>query len=135
MTAALPLWVAIPVALLLVISGLITLTGSLGLLRLPTFYARIHAPTLGNTLGVFCVLVASMVVSSTLEQRVVVHQLVITMLLVITSPVTAMLLMRAAIRRKAKVEVEAKAEGEAEDEVEAGVDAEGPDSALSKPTN
>ncbi|NGM88099.1 cation:proton antiporter [Parapusillimonas sp. SGNA-6] len=104
MTADLPLWVAVPVALLLIISGLITLTGSLGLLRLPTFYTRIHAPTLGNTLGVFCVLVASVLVSSTLEQRVVVHQLVITMLLVITSPVTAMLLMRAAIRRKAKME-------------------------------
>jgi multicomponent K+:H+ antiporter subunit G len=104
MTADLPLWIAIPVALLLVISGLITLTGSLGLLRLPTFYARIHAPTLGNTLGVFCVLVASILVSSVIEQRFVVHQLVITMLLVITSPVTAMLLMRAAIRRKAKVE-------------------------------
>src|SRR5690606_15118560 len=35
---ALPFWLAIPVSLLLVLSGILTLTGSLGLLRLPTFY-------------------------------------------------------------------------------------------------
>lgn len=99
MIAELPAWVAIPVSILLVISGFLTLTGSLGLLRLKSFYTRIHAPTLGNTLGVFCVLVASVLVSSTLEQRVVVHQFLITVFLVITSPVTAMLLMRAAIKR------------------------------------
>ena len=96
----LPAWVAIPVALLLVISGLLTLTGSLGLLRLPTFYTRIHAPTLGNTLGVFGVLVASMLLSSALQERFVVHQILITLFLVITSPVTTMLLMRAAIKRQ-----------------------------------
>lgn len=104
MIDTLPLWVAIPSSLLLVIAGVITLTGSLGLLRLPTFYMRIHAPTLGNTMGVFCVLLASILVSSTLEQRLVVHQVLITLFLVITSPVTAMLLMRAAIRRQLRVE-------------------------------
>ncbi|MGB3290902.1 MAG: monovalent cation/H(+) antiporter subunit G [Burkholderiaceae bacterium] len=99
MIEALPAWVAIPVALLLVVSGFLTLTGSLGLLRLPTFYTRIHAPTLGNTLGVFGVLLASILLSSTMEGRYVVHQILITVFLVITSPVTAMLLMRAAIKR------------------------------------
>lgn len=100
--ASIPLWVSIPCALLLVLSGIVALTGSLGLLRLPTFYMRIHAPTMGNTLGVFCMLAASMVLSSYLEHSVVVHQLLITVLLVITSPITAVLLMRAAIRRKVK---------------------------------
>lgn len=100
MIDTLPIWVAIPVALLLLASGFLTLTGSLGLLRLPTFYTRIHAPTLGNTLGVFGVLLASILVSSTLEERWVVHQILITVFLVITSPVTAMLLMRAAIKRQ-----------------------------------
>ncbi len=104
MIDTLPLWMAIPSAILLVIAGIITLTGSLGLLRLPTFYMRIHAPTLGNTMGVFCVLLASILVSSTLEQRLVVHQVLITLFLVITSPVTAMLLMRAAIRRQLRIE-------------------------------
>ena len=104
MTDTLPLWVSIPAALLLIISGILTLTGSLGLLRLPTFYSRIHAPTLGNTLGVFCVLVTSILVSSSLEHRLVMHQILITVFLVITSPVTAMLLMRAGIKRKLREE-------------------------------
>ncbi len=98
--AELPFWIAIPTAFFLVLSGIIAFTGSLGLIRLPTFYTRIHAPTMGNTLGVFCILVASMLLSSYTEQRLVVHQLLITILLVITSPHTAILLMRAAIRRK-----------------------------------
>lgn len=96
----LPLWIAIPVAILLIISGILTLTGSLGLLRLPDFYSRIHAPTLGNTLGIFCVIVASILATSIMEKTTVFHYLLITLLLIITSPVTAMLLMRAAIRRQ-----------------------------------
>ena len=35
-------WVAWPVALLLVAGGLLTLVGSLGLLRLRDFQARVH---------------------------------------------------------------------------------------------
>lgn len=102
--STLPLWVAIPAALLLIIAGLVTLTGSLGLLRLPTFNTRIHAPTMGNTLGIFCVLIASILIASYLEQRPIFHPILITVLLVITSPCTAILLMRAAIRRKAQAE-------------------------------
>lgn len=96
----LPFWIAIPAALFLALSGVIAIVGTLGLIRLPTFYTRIHAPTMGNTLGVFCILVATMVLSSHIEQRIVVHQLLITIILVITSPHTAILLMRAAIRRR-----------------------------------
>lgn len=98
-TPDVPLWVAIPAAALLVIGGLLTLVGALGLLRLKDFYARIHAPTMGSTLGAGCVLVASILVSSALAHRLVVHELLITIFIVITSPVTAMLLMRAAIYR------------------------------------
>lgn len=98
-TPDVPLWVAIPAAALLVIGGLLTVVGALGLLRLQDFYARIHAPTMGSTLGTGCVLCASILVSSALAQRPVVHELLITIFIVITSPVTAMLLMRAAIFR------------------------------------
>ena len=95
-----PFWIAIPAALLLVIAGILAFTGSLGLLRMDSFYRRIHAPTLGNTLGVGCVLIASIMVTSYLQSRWVVHELLITLLLFLTSPVTAMLLMRAAVFRK-----------------------------------
>lgn len=95
----LPLWATVPASVLLILGGLLTLTGSLGLLRLPDFYARIHAPSMGTTLGTGCVLIASMIVSSALLQRPVVHEILITLFVVITAPVTAMLLMRAAVYR------------------------------------
>ena len=44
--ADVPMWAALPAALLLVCGGLLTVVGSLGLLRLNAFYARIHAPTM-----------------------------------------------------------------------------------------
>lgn len=96
----LSIWIALPVALLLILSGIITLTGALGLIRLEHFYKRIHAPTLGNTLGVFCMLIAMTLLFSTLTSRPFLHPLLITVLLVITSPVTAIFLMRAAIKRE-----------------------------------
>ncbi|MHB0982872.1 MAG: monovalent cation/H(+) antiporter subunit G [Thiobacillus sp.] len=100
MTAAdVSLWAALPAAFLLVCGGLLTLVGSLGLLRLEVFYARIHAPTMGSTLGAGCVLIASMLVSSAVAGRPVIHELLITVFILITSPVTAMLLMRAAMHR------------------------------------
>ncbi len=94
-----PLWAALPAAVLLIAGGLITLLGAVGLLRLDNFFARIHAPTIGNTMGVGCVLVASMLVSSSLAQRPVIHEVLITLFIVMSSPVTAMMLMRAAIFR------------------------------------
>lgn len=100
MNAVLPWWVAVPVAALLVLSGLISLIGSLGLLRLSHFYSRIHSPTMGNTLGIFCMLIAVILSGSFLSSRPIVHPLIITLLLVITSPVTAIFLMRAAIKRE-----------------------------------
>ncbi|MBA3996506.1 MAG: cation:proton antiporter [Candidatus Accumulibacter sp.] len=97
-----PLWAALPAALLLVCGALLSLVGSLGLLRLDEFYARIHAPTMGNTLGAGCVLLASILVSSALAQRPVFHEVLITVFILLTSPVTAILLMRAAIFRTPK---------------------------------
>lgn len=99
MTADIPLWASIPASILLVMGGVIALIGSVGLLRFRNFVSRIHAPTLGNTMGCACVLIASMLVFSSIHQRFVIHEILITLLLFITSPVTAMLLMRAAIYR------------------------------------
>lgn len=95
----LPLWAALPAALLLIVGGLLVVIGSLGLLRLPDFYARMHPPTMGTTLGTGCILAASMLVSSAILHRPVLHELLITLFTVLSTPVTAMLLMRAAVVR------------------------------------
>ena len=97
--ADIPTWAALPVALLLLLGAGLTLTGSLGLLRLGSFYDRIHAPTLGTTLGIGCVLIASMLFFSVLQMRLVLHELLIAAFMVVTTPVTLMLLARAALYR------------------------------------
>ena len=66
--AELPLWAALPVALLLLLGAGLGLTGSIGLLRLRSFYDRVHAPTLGTTLGIGCILLASMLFFSVLQR-------------------------------------------------------------------
>lgn len=100
MSATLPLWAEWLAAALLVIGGLVALTGAVGLLRLPDFYTRMHGPSLGNTLGTICVLLASMIVATATTGRLVLHEMLIAVFLAITSPITAMLLMRAVIYRK-----------------------------------
>lgn len=95
----LPAWAAVPAALLLVVAGLFTLIGSIGLLRLRDFYARMHPPALGTTLGAGCVLLASMLVSSALLHRLVLHELLICVFMAMSAPVTTMTLMRAAVSR------------------------------------
>ena len=99
---SLPLWVTIPSTLLLILSGTMTLIGSAGLLRFRRFYSRMHAVTLGNTMGVCSVVLTSILVGSTLAERPVLHELLIVMFLVIVSPVTAILLMQAGLRRDAR---------------------------------
>ena len=49
--AELPLWAAWLVVALAVVGAAFSLTGALGLIRLRTFYERVHAPTLGATIA------------------------------------------------------------------------------------
>ena len=97
--AALPLWLEALVALFVVVGAAVALIGSIGLLRLRTFYERVHPPTMGTTLGVTLILVASMLLFSALESRAVLHEIVIAVFVVVTTPVTYTLLMRAALLR------------------------------------
>ena len=94
------IWIDALVALLLVASGLLSLTAALGLVRLPDFFQRMHPPALATTLGAWCVTLASIVHFSALEARLALQPWLIIMLLAITAPVTTTLLARAALFRK-----------------------------------
>jgi multicomponent K+:H+ antiporter subunit G len=96
---ALPWWAAIPVAFLLVLGGLITVIGALGLARLQSFYQRIHGPAITITLGAGCMLLASMVYFTVAQSRLVIHEVLISLFVLMTAPVVAMLIMRAAVYR------------------------------------
>jgi multicomponent K+:H+ antiporter subunit G len=98
-TVELPVWAALSTALLLVSGAAITLIGSLGLFRFKTFYERVHAPTLGTTLGTGCILLASMIYFTVLQTRPVLHEILIAVFVTVTTPVTLMILVRAALLR------------------------------------
>lgn len=95
----LPLWASILVSLLVIAGAATALLGSTGLLRLRSFYSRVHAPSLGATLGAGCIIIASMICFSVLRSRPLVHELLISLFVTITTPVTLMLLARAALYR------------------------------------
>jgi multicomponent K+:H+ antiporter subunit G len=86
-------------ALIALLGSFFALLGSLGLLRLKTFYERVHPPTMALSLGLGSILIASMLLFSVLESRPVVHEILIGLFAVVTTPVTYMLLLRAAIQR------------------------------------
>lgn len=97
--ASLPLWAAVVVALLLLLGSGLTLAGAIGLVRLDSFYKRVHAPTLGTTWGTGGILLGSMLFFSMVEGRAVLHELLIAVFVTLTTPVTLMLLARAALYR------------------------------------
>ncbi|MGE0348525.1 Na+/H+ antiporter subunit G [Hydrogenophaga sp.] len=86
-------WLA---AALIVIAAFFMLVGAIGLLRLPDFYMRLHAPTKASTLGVGGVLIASMLVAAT-QGRAGVAELLITLFVFVTAPVSANLMAQAAL--------------------------------------
>ncbi len=88
----LPDWAAILTSILVLLGAGLTLIGTIGLLRLDNFYARVHAPTLGTTLGIGCILIASMLYFSVLQSRPVLHEILIAIFVTITTPITLMLL-------------------------------------------
>ncbi len=97
--AELPVFTALVTAALILLGATLALTGSIGLLRLGNFYDRVHAPTMGSTLGTGLILIASMVLFSALELRLVLHEILIAVFMTVTTPVTYMLLVRAALHR------------------------------------
>ncbi|QJW85814.1 Na+/H+ antiporter subunit G [Ramlibacter terrae] len=87
------------VAVLLVASGLLALTGALGLVRLPDYFLRMHAPSLAYTLGSWAVTLASIVHFTAHDSTLSLHVWLVIIVLSITAPVTTVLLARAALFR------------------------------------
>lgn len=94
-----PLWVAIPVSVLLVLGGTLALIGAAGLFRLKGFYQRMHAPSLITSWGTGAIVLASIAYFSWTEGRPVLHDIIIGIFVMITTPVTMLLLGRAAVQR------------------------------------
>lgn len=94
-----PVWAALLTAVFVLSGASLALIGSVGLWRIKSFYARAHAPTLGSTLGVGSILIASIIYFTVLQTRPAVHEVLIALFVTVTTPVTLMLLVRAALHR------------------------------------
>lgn len=93
------LMIDILLSILILTGAIFTFIGSLGLVRLRDFYARLHGPTKATTLGVGCLLLASAVYFTAREEGVSLHEVLVTLFLFITAPVSAHLLAKAALHR------------------------------------
>ena len=89
--------VAIALVLLLASSCFFILVGSLGLVKLSEFFKRLHAPTKASTLGVSCVLLASVGYHWFSDTDPQPRELLITAFLFITAPISAHLMAKAAL--------------------------------------
>jgi multicomponent K+:H+ antiporter subunit G len=100
MPAGVSLWAEIPVALLLILSGLFTLTAAIGVVRFKTFFQRMHPPALAFSFSAWCVTLASIIYFSAQDARLSLHAWLIIIFLSITVPVTTILLARTELFRR-----------------------------------
>lgn len=84
------------VSIFLVFGTFFMLVGSIGMVRLPDLFMRLHAPTKSSTLGLGSFLIASMIFFA-FQGRFGFAELLITLLAFITAPVSANLIAQAAL--------------------------------------
>ena len=85
------------VSLLLIIGSLFALVGSIGLLRLPDFMCRLHAPAKITTLGIGSLLLASMVYAIEVHGGFSFQEIVIVFFIFISAPISAHMLSKVAL--------------------------------------
>jgi len=90
------------VAALLVAGAAFSFIGSLGLLRLPDFFMRLHGPSKATTIGIGSLLLASSLYLSVRTPGVSLHEFMISLFIAITTPVSSHLLAKAARHRRLK---------------------------------
>ena len=95
----LPLWAAWAVVILAVFGSGLSLLGAIGLVRLKQFYQRAHAPTLGTTMAMITIVVASVIFWSFSQGFLALRDLLIGVFITVTTPVTLILLARASAFR------------------------------------
>jgi len=100
MSTPLALWIELPVALLLVASGVFTLAAGVGVLRFKSFFMRMHPPALAFSLSAWCVTLATILYFSAREGALSLHAWLIIIFLAMTVPVTTTLLARTELFRR-----------------------------------
>jgi multicomponent K+:H+ antiporter subunit G len=87
------------IAVLVLMGAALALLGSIGLLRLPTFFERVHAPSIIATSASWSIIHGSLLFFSLKNRELAAHPMLIALFLAITVPVTTIFLMRAGLFR------------------------------------
>jgi multicomponent K+:H+ antiporter subunit G len=83
-----------------VLGASFALIGSIGLLRFPDVFTRLHGPTKATTLGVGGVLLGTVVYLLAQGEVGVIRELLVTVFLFLTAPVSAHLIAKVALHRR-----------------------------------
>jgi multicomponent K+:H+ antiporter subunit G len=88
------------ISILLLIGGSFVLVGSIGLVKMPDFFMRLHGPTKATTLGMASLLTAAMVFFSTTQVGLSVKEILISLFLLLTAPISGYMMIKSAIHHK-----------------------------------
>ncbi|GAA4658088.1 monovalent cation/H(+) antiporter subunit G [Bartonella pachyuromydis] len=91
--------VAIAVTFFLILGSGLTLIGTIGLVRLSSFYKRLHMLSLSTSWGAGSILIASFLYSIFVDHHIVLHEILLMIFLLVTIPVASMLVSQAAAYR------------------------------------
>ena len=100
MMASLSPFIIIPACLLMVASGLLVLAASIGIVRVNNFLPRVHIQAIMYSSALWCLLLASLLLTFSLNDRTFLHEIVIGLFIFITSPVSTILLVRSFVLRE-----------------------------------
>jgi multicomponent K+:H+ antiporter subunit G len=88
------------IAFFLITGACFALIGSIGLVRFPDVFTRLHGPTKATTLGVGGTLLGAIIFLTAYAPGVSLREILIAVFLFLTAPVSAHLLARAALHRR-----------------------------------
>lgn len=110
-----PLWLELLVCVLVVAGAGVALIGSMGLLTLPSFFARTHAPAIIATLACWCIVHAAFAFFWWQGETAPLRLYLVALFVATTAPITSIFLMRAALfrARRAGTNVPASLSGQA----------------------
>jgi len=88
------------ISILLLVGGCFILVGSIGLVKMPDFFMRLHGPTKASTLGMALLLISAMMLLSSTQETLSVKEILISLFLLLTAPISAYMMIKSAIHHK-----------------------------------
>lgn len=88
------------ISIFLLLGGFFILVGSIGLVKMPDFFMRLHGPTKATTLGMASLLIGAMIYFSSTQTGISAKEILISLFLLLTAPISAYMMIKSAIHHK-----------------------------------